>query len=640
MNQAFKKAAMSYMLAVLVPAIAALIGMLPVMGDHAPMTVFALAVLIPAWFGGLFPGLTATAISAALAMAAAMLLPTERIGGMALFLITGIAISLACELLHRGKRRAEAARIDVESGQQKVKESEERFRRMADSAPVFIWMTDEKGQNTWFNKAWLGFTGRSMEQEAGRGWMGGVHPDDLERCRKVWTESFRQRREFEIDYRLRSGDGRYHWVFDKGNPMMSADGTFLGFLGCCVDITERKEAEQNREAHLRVEHSARLEAERTALMKDEFLATVSHEMRTPLTAMLGWVQLLRRGNVSPDIFPQALETIERNARAQSQLIDDLLDMSRILSGRMVLAVQSVNLKDTVEAAIAAVEPSAALKGLGIRKDLAAVAMASGDQVRLQQIVWNLLSNAVKFTPAKGEIRVTLEEKKGVAEISVSDTGEGIAREFLPHVFDRFRQQDSSAARKHQGLGLGLSIVRQLAELHGGSVGVLSEGTGKGATFVVRLPSSVLAKESKVRAEPLSAISDPKVQEMVSLLGLKILVVDDDADTLELLRSILAQSGASVRTAASAEEALSRFKDRQPDVIVSDIGMPVEDGYSLIRKIRHLDSSDGGSTPALALTAFARSGDQREAIKAGFQRHLAKPVEPQELVLAISRLARE
>jgi PAS domain S-box-containing protein len=615
----------------------------PIVGDRSPLGLFTLAVIGSAWIGGLGPGLLATCL--ALIIGSVFFIAPEQINQthitlMIIFTFNAVLISIVCESLRRSRQRAEEARDKLVESQHHLKESEARFRQLADSAPILIWMSDMEGKCSWLNRPWLEFTGEPLEKHTGDGWEDFVHREDIERCRETYRRNFVARTPFEMDYRLRRHDGAHRWQITRGMPLFSGTGAFLGYMGVCIDIHERKEAEKDSEALLKVEQRARLEAERIALLKDEFLATVSHEMRTPLTAMLGWVQLLRNGTLSSDTVPQALETIERNARAQAKLIDDLLDMSRILSGRLRLDVQQVQPAEIVEAAISAAEPAATAKTIRIISDLdPQTGPIVGDPTRLQQIIWNLLNNAIKFTPAKGTVTVKLKREEYSLDISVTDTGEGITPEFLPHVFDRFRQQDASTVRRHQGLGLGLAIVKQLVELHGGSVDARSEGVGLGATFVVHLPISAAMPERIRHNPPPAATERPRDDiPLPSLLGTKVLVVDDDADARELLRSILAQSGASVRTAGSAAEALEQFESRQPDVLVSDIGMPGRDGYDLIRHIRARSSESGGHVPALALTAFARSDDRRRAIGAGFHMHLAKPVEPAELVTVVSSLA--
>lgn len=617
----------------------------PVLADRGPFSGFTLAILAAAWVGGLWPGLLATVLCGAsgwfLFMAPNWAAGSQRATVTVIFFVTGVLVSIVCESLHRARRRAEAANSDLEKSQKQLRDSEESFRSLADSAPVLIWMTDATKARTWHNRPWLEYTGRTMEQELASGWEEGVHPTDLERCQEVYSASFDTRQPFEMDYRLRRHDGVYRWVLDRGIPITGANGAFLGYMGGVIDINERKSAEENNEAMLRIEQAARVEAERAALMKDEFLATVSHEMRTPLTAMLGWVQMLRSGSLSGDAVPHALETIERNARAQAKLINDLLDMSRILSGRLRLDIQRVNVTDVVEAAVSTAEPAAAAKKIKLIRDFdSEPETVSGDASRLQQVIWNLLNNAIKFTPSGGEVKVTMKRHESQLEISVSDNGEGILPEFLPHVFERFRQQDSSTDRRHQGLGLGLSIVKQLIELHGGSVQVRSGGEGLGSIFTVTIPLS----NNYVRraAEPLTQRREEHqlpTEAPPSILGVKVLVVDDDNDARELLRSILAHHGASVRTASSAAEAIREFTAKAPQILVSDIGMPGEDGYELIRKIRALDSQEGKRVPAVALTAFARSEDRRRAIGAGFNMHLSKPVEPAELLTIVASLTR-
>ncbi len=406
---------------------------------------------------------------------------------------------------------------------------------------------------------------------------------------------------------------------------------------------ERKTAsaaahEQDQE--LDDERTRRTESERVGRIKDEFLANLSHEIRTPLNAILGWSQILQPGQTPEAEMIEGLEIITRNARTQAKLIDDLLDMSRIISGKMRLDVQRVDLPAVIEAAIEAVNPAILAKDLRLQKVIDPIAgPVTGDPSRLQQIVWNLLSNAIKFTPRGGNVQVVVERSNSHVELSVSDTGRGIAAEFLPHVFERFSQADNSATKQYTGLGLGLAIVKSLSELHGGSVRVKSSGADKGTTFIVSLPISVVhtldKSENRQRAttgKHESFVANP------SLNGLKVMVVDDDADAIGLVKRVMEECGATVQACRSAGECLTCLSQMMPDVLITDIGMPEMDGYTLIEKVRALAPELGGLTPAVALTAFAGSQDRRHAMMAGFDIHVAKPVEPGELVAVVSRLA--
>ncbi|EPX63806.1 Chemotaxis protein methyltransferase CheR [Cystobacter fuscus DSM 2262] len=385
------------------------------------------------------------------------------------------------------------------------------------------------------------------------------------------------------------------------------------------------------------EKAARQEAEEANRLKDEFLATVSHELRTPLTAMLGWVQVLRNGNLPPEKRERALETVERNARAQGQLIEDLLDVSRIMSGKLKLDVGPVEVGHVVEQALESVRPAADAKGLRLQTALDSTGHVMGDAHRLQQVVWNLLSNAVKFTPKGGRVQVFVERRDSAVEITVADTGRGIAPEFLPHVFEHFRQAEGLLTRRAGGLGLGLSIVKQLVEMHGGTVAAFSEGVGQGATFTVRLPLSA-AMRREATLPPSLQHAHPGIPCPPELTGLRVLVVDDEQDTRELLRTLLEECHAEVSTAASVAEGLERLKQELPDVLISDIGMPGEDGFHLISRVRALPPKEGGRTPAVALTAYARVEDRTRALLAGFHSHVPKPVEPVELLVVLASLS--
>jgi PAS domain S-box-containing protein len=426
-------------------------------------------------------------------------------------------------------------------------------------------------------------------------------------------------------------------------PMdLAVSETVLGnrtvFTGIVRDISERKRAEAEREHLLASERAARSEAERVSRMKDEFLATLSHELRTPLNAIYGWSQLLQKKAVDDDELIEGLAVIARNARAQTKLIEDLLDMSRIISGKLRLDVQQLDLSDVIDAAVLAILPAAQAKEIRIHKVLDSEAGAvAGDPNRLQQIIWNLLSNAVKFTPKGGKVQVILNRSNAHVELSVSDTGEGIPPEFVPYLFERFRQSDASTTRRHAGLGLGLAIVKHLVELHGGTVRVRSTGVGQGSTFTVLLPLQVAPVEefTDLRGESASL---PRVQPRdVKLTGLRALVVDDEADARDLIRRLLEEAGALVVTAMSASEAFDRVQEEHPDVLVTDIGMPHEDGYSLVRRLRKLPTNEGGALPAIALTAFARAEDRTKALLSGFQAHVSKPVEPAELLAVVANV---
>jgi signal transduction histidine kinase/CheY-like chemotaxis protein len=398
-----------------------------------------------------------------------------------------------------------------------------------------------------------------------------------------------------------------------------------------------------REQLLDSERSARSEAERAGRTKDEFLAILSHELRTPLNAILGWTHvLLRQGDVSAETH-SALSTIERNGRSQAQIIADLLDMSSIVSGKMRLDVQRLELSSVIEATLDTIRPAASAKDLILEVAIAPQAgLVRGDPIRLQQVLWNLLTNAVKFTPQGGRIFVSLSHSESQVELQISDTGEGIEAAFLPHIFDRFRQADASSARQHGGLGLGLSIVKQLVELHGGTIAVESAGRGAGATFRVRLPRVAASRDLAV-ADP--ALPDTLAVERLSpteplngqLEGLRVLVVDDEPDARTLIQRLLQDQRASVLMAASADEAVRILHSEPLDLLVSDIGMPGEDGYSLIRRLRALDHPNG-RIPAIALTAYARLEDRVKAVDTGYQSHLSKPVEPAELTAMVKTLA--
>jgi signal transduction histidine kinase len=403
-----------------------------------------------------------------------------------------------------------------------------------------------------------------------------------------------------------------------------------------AEITERLRIERERLALLEREQTARAQAESVNRMKDEFLATLSHELRTPLNAILGWAHLLTSGKADDATMQRALGVIRNNAMAQSQLIEDILDVSRIISGKLRLNLAPVSLSAVIEEALDSVAPAAEAKSIAIERHLEDVQAITGDKDRLQQVFWNLLSNAVKFTPRDGRVAVRLERDGGDAVIAVEDTGIGITPEFLPYVFDRFTQADGSATRRHGGLGLGMAIVRHLIELHGGTVRAFSEGENRGTTFTATLPMRVAV--SAVSPEAFQPQVQPEISEALpNLEGVRILVVDDEPDSRSFLSALLQKQGATVCVAGSAGEAIDAFAAGRPDVLVSDIAMPGQDGYDLIRHVRDLAPHDGGRTPAVALTAYVRAEDADAALTAGYQRHIKKPVDISELLGAVAAL---
>ncbi|MBW4463591.1 MAG: PAS domain S-box protein [Nodosilinea sp. WJT8-NPBG4] len=703
------------------------------------------------------------------------------------------------------------AQIQAETA---LRESEERFRNMADNAPVMVWVTDSTGYCTYLSRSWYEFTGQTEETGLGFGWLNAVHPDDLEESKTVFLTANERYESFQLEYRLRAKDGEYRWAIDAASPWFGVEGQFKGFIGSVIDISDRKQAEAiittdlkntrllrdlsaqllienniqvlydkimaaaitltradagtvqildnatqelvllasqgfdqtitdhfdrvnassntscglallrgtrafidfdmpecddpcgalrihvdagyrsaqstpllsrsgrpigmvsthwckhhrptarelrfldllarqaadlleqrqteaERRQVLAREQAAREEAERANRIKDDFLAVLSHELRSPLNPILGWTQLLQNGKLNPARQMDALATIERNAKLQAQLIEDLLDISRIMQGKLTLTATSVGLASIIHAAVETVRLAAAAKRIQITLDLDPdVALVSGDAARLQQVVWNLLTNAVKFTDHGGQVTVQLRRgaAKGnlgqaIAQIRVIDTGKGIDPQFLPHVFEYFRQEDGSTTRKFGGLGLGLAIVRQIVESHGGTVTVESGGEQQGATFIVQLPALQQATPILPEQNQLQSASETRLDNV------QVLLVEDDTDAREFQSFLLEQHGATVTAVASGVEALQVLEQWFPDVIVSDIGMAEMDGYGLMQQIRSRPPAQGGTVPAIALTAYAAEIDQKRALEAGFQTHLTKPLEPERFVSEIMTLLR-
>ena len=404
-----------------------------------------------------------------------------------------------------------------------------------------------------------------------------------------------------------------------------------------------REQQELLEAALANEQRARRQAEAADRLKDEFLATVSHELRTPLSAILGWAAMLNMDELDEKTTRIALSTIERNAKAQAEIISDILDVSSIMRGKLRIDARAVELAGIVRAAVDTLQLAARAKGLSLSVSLDSNCLVVGDPDRLQQIVWNLVSNAIKFTPKGGMAQVLLARVNSHFELTVSDNGIGISREFLPHVFERFRQADSSSTRAHGGLGLGLAIVRNLAELHGGTVLAESSGLGQGAKFTLQLPIATAPQieESELKLQPGERVDSWEGNgERPNLAGLRVLLVDDEPDTLEILLMILSQFGANVRGAGSTTDAMNTFLEWKPDVLVSDLGMPEEDGYALIERVRALKPEEGSEIPAAALTAHVRDEDRVLALAAGYQTHIKKPVDPAKLAIAVANLGKK
>ncbi|HEY9860102.1 MAG TPA: PAS domain S-box protein, partial [Candidatus Obscuribacterales bacterium] len=540
---------------------------------------------------------------------------------------------------------------DLKQIEAALRESEARLRRIVDSNIIGVFFGDLSGNISEANDAFLQMIGYTRQDLlAGRIlWHEMTPPEYLDRSYQA-AEELRERGvcvPFEKEY-IRK-DGSRVFILLAGAVFEGSNEEVVCYV---LDITKRKHTESERDRALVLEQEARKQAEAANQIKDEFLAVLSHELRSPLNPILGWTKLLRTRKFDEAATARALEIIERNASLQVKLIEDLLDISRILQGKLSLNVSPVNLVSIIEAASDTVRLAAEAKSIQIQSNFdPAVGLVAGDANRLQQVVWNLLSNAIKFTPAGGHIQIDLgledrnEEKKQspnpkskiqnpksqYAEIRVSDTGIGIGAEFLPYVFEHFRQADASITRKHGGLGLGLAIVRQLVEMHGGTIQAESPGEGQGATFIVRLPLMNVQPSTN----EVSEISD----NLTDLNGVRVLVVDDDTDTREFIAFVLEEYGALTTAVASAGEALEALSSLKIDVLVSDIGMPEEDGYTLIRKLRMRSPDEGGGIPAVAVTAYAREEDTKLALLAGFQMHISKPVDPAELASVVAGLVR-
>jgi PAS domain S-box-containing protein len=588
-----------------------------------------------------------------------------------------------------------------------LRKREEMFRSLSACSPVGIFLTDTLGKCTYINPRYQAIYEMTLEESLGDGWTRAIHPEDRGRVIADWYAVSAEGQEYRGEFRILTPTAIERWVHMSSSPMLSDKGEVIGYVGTIEDITERKQAQEEHIKFIR-EQTARQEAETANRLKDEFLATLSHELRTPLTSILGWARLLRQRKLDEKAVERALETMERNANLQAQLIDDILDVSRIIRGKLHLNLSPVNLTSLIPTVLDSVRLEAQTKNIELgfliessntgnnqtrantqedTLNISASSSTSGfvvfaDPKRLQQIVWNLLNNALKFTPEGGKVEVRLsisspefsfeqlstqqrqlseqqpsQAKSSSVLLQVSDTGSGISPDFLPHVFDRFRQADGSITRNQGGLGLGLAIVRYLVEMHGGSVDAQSPGVGQGATFTVRLPlvdTENPEDEGQREGKQLGEVGRDRdvgrwdwnthsegitPSPSSSLLrGLQVLLVDHDTDTRNFVTTMLQQFGATVTAVASVRKALWAIEKSPPDVLVSDIGMPEEDGYTLIRELRNLEPEIGGQIPAIALTACTTQQDSTRALESGFEMYVTKPVEPANLIDAIAKLA--
>lgn len=613
--------------------------------------LFLAAVMVSSWYGGMGAGLFATTLAAILCVY--FFIPIldlstvsrDGIVGLLQFILVALLIIFLNTRLRSTKHRSELNAFQAQRNYAHLLESEERYRLLLEGVTNYaIFMLDPKGQITSWNLGAERILGYCEAEIIGRSFALIFTPEAIKQG--IPTRALK-----DAATKGMSKDDRWHvrkddtsfWAHGVVTPLRDEEGNLRGFAKILQDLTERKQAEEEREELLRREQVARAEAESANHTKDDFLAVVSHELRTPMTAIVGWAGMLQTGMLDEARTAMAIETIERNANSQMQLIEDLLDVSRIVRGEISLHFSEVGLVDVIRAAIEVVQPTADVKGIDLESILVSFAeslLIRGDWDRLQQVILNLLSNAIKFTPEGGRVEVRLsvvdrraqQTKIRHAQIQVIDTGIGISAEFSPHVFDRFRQVDSTSARSSKGLGLGLAIAHHLVKLHGGTIKVESLGIGQGTTFTVTLPLLE-------RAEEVEEAEEVKEETNISLTGLRVLVVDDDQDAREWMSVVLEECGAEVMTVDSVDEAIAGLERQRPNVLVSDIGMPGKDGYALIRKIRELESEMGGRIPAVALTAYARVEDYQKALAEGFQLHISKPVKAIELITVVASLAR-
>ncbi|MCC0179575.1 PAS domain-containing protein [Waterburya agarophytonicola K14] len=507
-----------------------------------------------------------------------------------------------------------------------LQQRERELKLITEVIPQQVWTALPNGKIDYVNQRWLEYAGATLAEIKGRNWQRVVHPEDLERVNLAWNQSITTGENYNIKARLRRADGEYCWFLGRARPLYNEQGKIAKWYGTNTSITRIKELE----SQLIQQTEDLANANR---LKDEFLAIVSHELRTPLNSILGWAQMLSTGRLDPEKTAMGIEIIGRNAKLQAQLVEDLLDVSSILRGKLNLNKISLNLESIIKSALTTVNLAAQAKSIQIETRYEPnIGKVFGDPGRLQQVIWNLVANAIKFTLEGGQISIKLERVGSQATIQVEDNGQGINAEFLPYVFDRFSQEQSTSTRQYGGLGLGLAIVRHLTELHDGTVAVSSPGLGQGAIFIVRLPLMNVPEVERVEVETNSINQSVRPNRFS---GIKILVVDDETDSLDILSFVLEQEGAAIIPATSAADALEVFNRETPDLIISDIGMPNVSGYSLITQIRQLPQ--GKNISAISLTAYAGEVDKQRSIEAGFQRHISKPIDISELINTIVEL---
>lgn len=531
-----------------------------------------------------------------------------------------------------GALRLRDAERSASDARHKLEQAEQRYRFLAEAIPQMVWVIADDGTAEYVNSRWAEYTGMDAAATSGTGWESVVHPSDLELARASWVRARSGPAPMEAQLRLRRrSDGTYRWHLCRGMPFEHSGGR-LSWFGTTTDIEDQKAIEAQLKQLASDAERSRRAAEDANRAKDHFLAMLSHELRTPMHSILGWASYLQRADTDEPTRRRAICAIDRNARTQTQLIEDLLDVSRIVTGKLCIEQRAVDLVSALQSAVEIVRPAAEMKSVELHVQIPDEPFVTmGDAARLQQIAWNLLSNAVKFTPADGRVSVRLTRSAERALFVIEDNGEGIAPAFLPFVFDRF-QQAESASRAGGGLGLGLAIVRTLVEMHGGDVSAASPGPGLGATFSVSLPLYDAACLSVYRGEVHAPTS-------LTFAGLRALVVDDNDDAREMLAFALSAHEIEVATAESAAAALTWLERNTPDIIVSDIGMPGQDGYSFLTELRARPPASGGYIPAIALTGYAGLDDERRAREAGFDHHISKPVDIPTLLKAILRFSR-